>query len=354
MARYIILRDGNAGFRSRGTSLESGLSAAVPPRPLIETADLGPAEVREATRDPGIISVARAMPTKLVETATVEAAAGRSGQPTWGVQAVGADLSPFTGAGVRVCVLDTGIDQGHAAFQGVMLTTRDFTGEGVHDGNGHGTHCAGTIFGRDVDGTRIGVARGVTDALIGKVLDNSGGGSSDMLFDALRWASSEGCRVISMSLGFDFPGFAAQLQADGFPPVLATSIALEGYRTNLRMFDALMEMMRAQAAFDGGVVVCAAAGNESARDQDPNFEVSASVPAAAFGVISVGALGQGPAGFVVAPFSNTNPVIGEVSASPSAASRTARPAKISVSAGIAPIRSASLPPRMLPAATEAP
>lgn len=93
------------------------------------------------------------------------------------------------------------------------------------------------------------------------------------------------------------------------PVILATSIALEAYRMNLRMFDRIMDLFRAQAAFDGGVIVVAASGNESARETNPDFEVSASVPAAAEGVISVGAVSEASGVLSVAPFSNTNPVL---------------------------------------------
>ncbi|WP_211103936.1 S8 family peptidase [Skermanella pratensis] len=212
-----------------------------------------------------------------------------------------------------MAVLDTGIDAGHAAFQGVELVQEDFSGSGNGDRQGHGTHCAGTIFGRDVDGTRIGVARGVGRALIGKVLGDDGSGSSDMIFRGIQWAVQEGAQVISMSLGFDFPGLVARLVADDWPPELATSVALEGYRGNLRMFDALMEMVEARAAFSIGTVLVAAAGNESRRDRNKDFEVAVSIPAAAQGIISVGALGQtgGQTGTTlgVAPFSNTFPQV---------------------------------------------
>ncbi|APZ52776.1 S8 family peptidase [Salipiger abyssi] len=320
---FIILRDDNAPFRSRAPrsalplgapamssgALESAISGAVPPAPSLETADLSARDMRDVSRDPAIAAVARAMPTRLIEPEPLDDVRTEDAEPAWGIAATGADASPFTGAGVRVAVLDTGIDSDHPAFEGVTLTTRDFAGSGIEDANGHGTHCAGTVFGRDVEGTRIGVARGVTDALIGKVLADDGRGSSDMLFQAMKWASDRQAQVISMSLGFDFPGLVEQLQEQGWPPLLAGSAALEGYRMNLRMFDALMDMLRAQAAFSGGTVVCAASGNESRRTVDPQFEVSASVPAAALGVVSVGALGQGEAGFGIAPFSNTNPTL---------------------------------------------
>ena len=86
-------------------------------------------------------------------------------------------------------------------------------------------------------------------------------------------------------------------------------MALEAYGGNLRMFDALMGMIKARTAFGGEVVVIAAAGNDSQRDQDPNFEIATGLPAAADGVISVGALAQSPNGLKVAPFSNTLPQI---------------------------------------------
>ncbi|MFN3938220.1 MAG: S8 family peptidase [Gemmobacter sp.] len=318
--RFIILRDANAGLRgfgpgsggfAGGIRAETGFGLEVPPDPQFDVQMMDEAEAMEMLREPDIIDVARAMPMRLIEpeAASAPGALAQSGGPTWGVAAVGADASPFDGTDVTVAVLDTGADAGHPAFAGMNLVQQDFTGTGNQDANGHGSHCAGTIFGRDVGGTRIGVAPGVSRALIGKVLDDRGSGTSDMLFQAMQWASGNGAQVISMSLGFDFPGFAERLQQQGFPALLATSIALEGYRMNLRMFDKLMELMRAQAAFGTGTLVVAAAGNESRRQQHPNFEVSVSVPAVAEGVVSVGALAEGGQGMTVAPFSNTNPTV---------------------------------------------
>jgi subtilisin family serine protease len=273
----------------------------------VEAGDLSPRDLVEAARDPAVVSIAPVMPTALIRPREVDA--GAAADTAWGIAAVGADTSAFTGAGVTVAVLDTGIDAAHPAFAGVELIQRDFSGSGDGDRNGHGTHCAGTVFGRDVDGTRIGVARGVGRALIGKVLGDDGSGESEMIFRAISWAVENGADVISMSLGFDFPGLVALLIRRGWPAELATSAALEAYRGNLRMFDALMAMIEARAAFGSEVVVVAAAGNESQREVDPEFEIAAGLPAAAMGVISVGAAAQGAAGHTMADFSNTLPVI---------------------------------------------
>jgi subtilisin family serine protease len=110
-----------------------------------------------------------------------------------------------------------------------------------------------------------------------------------MTFRGIRWAVDRGAQVISMSLGFDFPGLVKKLTDQGWPADLATSNALEAYRGNLRMFDALMTMVRAAEGLGTGTVVVAAAGNESRREENPNYEIAASLPAAAEGVLSVGA-----------------------------------------------------------------
>ena len=310
--KYTVLMDDSAGSVTGPFGLGGrrgptpGILGAAAPEPKVESAELTPAELLDETRNPRFRDAALDMPTALIKPFDVDG--GAAAGSAWGVQAVGADVSHFTGQGVTVAVLDTGIAANHPAFAGVTLVQEDFSGDGNGDVNGHGSHCAGTIFGRDVNGTRIGVARGVQKALIGKVLRDNGSGSSDMMFQAINWATSGGAKVLSMSLGFDFPGFVRLLvEEDGLPIEAATSIALDGYRSNLRMFDALMNMIESQIPFTGGALVVAASGNESGR---PDFEVGASIPAAARDVISVGALGQAAGGLLnVAAFSNTFPQI---------------------------------------------
>lgn len=267
-----------------------------------ETADVN--QAAEISAHPDVKAIARTMPTSLIHPMGNHPStpfAANPGPASWGIPFVGANTSAYTGEGAIVAVLDTGIDRTHPAFEGVELEEKDFSGDGDGDRQGHGTHCAGTIFGRDVGGKRIGIARGVQHALIGKVLRDNGGGESEMIFKALQWALEKKANVISMSLGFDFPGLVGKLSGAGWPIDLATSTALESYRDNLRMFDAIMSLLRANEKFGGTPLVVAAAGNESRRKTNPDFRIAASLPAAAEGVISVAAIGSDGA---IADFSN--------------------------------------------------
>lgn len=287
--------------------------------PRIEVDVFSTADAAHLSRQPSTMALAPVMPMRLVQPVAVTEADAETG-PTWGIRAVGADSSPFTGAGVTVAVLDTGIDPNHPAFEGVELVRRSFTDESDDDIHGHGTHCAGTILGRDVDGVRIGVAPGVTRAIIGKVL-GAGGGGSDKIVAAINWAIAEGANVISMSLGIDFPGYVETLTRRGVPTELATSKALEGYRQNVDLFASMASVISAQAMFGTATLLVAAAGNESRREVDADFEIAVSPPAVAKGFISVAALGEGGAGFSIADFSNTGarvsgPGVGIVSARP--------------------------------------
>lgn len=280
MERYIILRDRNV---NRGANV-----APEPDELAFEQDELSEGDVERLERDDSVKEYARVMPTMLIEPLAADV--GAAGPDNWGLHAVRADASSQNGKGVTVAVLDSGIDRTHPAFNGLDIVERDFSGSSNGDLNGHGTHCAGTIFGRDVEGRRIGVARGVSKALIGKVFpDDRTRGSSDMVFDALHWAWRSGANVISMSLGFDFPGAVARMTAKGVPVSVATSVALENYRQNLRVFDATMHTIKVGRK---PALVVAAAGNEGMQALNPGYMVSASLPAAADDVISVAAATQ--------------------------------------------------------------
>ena len=300
-AKHVVLRR----VKTRRTRGRAELEAVQSDAPItVEVDALTARRATEVSRYHDVEAVAPVIPMKLIAPVSLTRTANpASTSNAWGIQAVSAGTSPFSGDGVKVAVLDTGIDAAHPAFSGVDLVRRNFTSESDEDIDGHGTHCAGTIFGRDVSGKRIGVATGVRTALIGKVIGQDGGGS-DVILTAIEWALQNGAQVISMSLGMDFPGLVADLEDDDVPTELATSMALEGYRANVLLFERLGSLVRARADFTGPCLLIAAAGNESRRDEDANFVIAVSPPAAADGMVSVAAIGPDPDGFTIASFSN--------------------------------------------------
>lgn len=162
------------------------------------------------------------------------------GEFTWGLQAVRADRTQLTGKGVRVAVLDTGLDLKHPDFANRDIVTGSFVeGQEVQDGHGHGTHVIGTSCGPRTSqaGPGYGIA---SEASIyaGKVLGDDGSGSDSGILSGIEWAISNGCAVVSMSLG-------APTQP-GQP------------------FSAAFERV-ANRAMERGTLIIAAAGNESQR-----------------------------------------------------------------------------------------
>lgn len=302
--KYVILSSREIIPPSRGdigATREAEMFALRETRPMVklEEAELTKKERNDIRQDPRTRAIAMPMPLKLIAPMSLTDAS--TATLAWGVEAVRASESPFDGTGVTVAVLDTGIDPNHPAFNGVPLVQQNFTTEDGNDLHGHGTHCAGTIFGQDVNGTRIGIARHVKQALIGKVL-GEGNGSSATLVKAIQWAVQNGANVISMSLGIDFPGYVEYLVQDKHMPIVpATSVALEEYRANVNLFTEMARVVEAQGAFGQGTTIVAATGNESER---PRYEVAVSPPAAGTGMIAVGALDKSPQGYTVAYFSN--------------------------------------------------
>jgi subtilisin family serine protease len=303
---YIVLKKSRAATPTfdhlgRGTPT-FGVRDEQPENLELIHAELSPKERNDLRRDPRTCAIAVPMPMTLIAPVDTEPIdTPQADVSAWGIGAVGALETAYTGKGITVAVLDTGIDPNHTAFQGVTLVRRNFTEESDDDLHGHGTHCAGTIFGRDVNNLRIGVASGVERAIIGKVL-GKGGGSSATIAQAIQWAVNEGAHVISMSLGIDFPGYVQQLvDMYGLKIAPATSMALEAYRANVNLFRELADFVLAQSMFSHGTTIVAASGNESNR---PEYEIAVSPPAAAQGIISVGALQQTAAGLAPATFSN--------------------------------------------------
>lgn len=143
------------------------------------------------------------------------------------------------GSGVKVAVIDTGIDEGHPDFTGRIRATQSFVSNSAHDDNGHGTHVAGIVAGSGAKSNRrfVGVAP-EADLYIAKALRADGSGSMSLIMAAIEWAVLEQqVQVINLSLG--------------------SSVSCDGT-------DAL-SVLCDEAVSQAGVIMCVAAGNSGPR-----------------------------------------------------------------------------------------
>lgn len=214
-----------------------------------------------------------------------------SGETTWGDSALRVPqlrAANYTGAGVAVCVTDTGIDGNHPEFAGKLRGFKNFvttetnrsSAYQLNDVSHHGTHVSGTIFAQygagtgaaglqpseDVNGVG-GVATGV-NLYMARVLGDDGKGASSGIINGVNWCVSqlksqggtEAKVVVSMSLG---GGSASQTEQRAYT-----------------------------AAYNKGALIIAATGNDGA---------AVSYPAAYTNVVGVGAIDENNA---KASFSN--------------------------------------------------
>ncbi len=112
----------------------------------------------------------------------------------------------ITGKGVRVAVVDTGIDWEHPDFEGRIGGVHSVVGDDGRDHFGHGTHVAGIIAGsgKASNGRYKGVA---PDAILysAKALKDNGSGMSSDVMAGLEWAAMQKAQVINLSLGTPGP-----------------------------------------------------------------------------------------------------------------------------------------------------
>lgn len=153
------------------------------------------------------------------------------------------EKSFYTGKGIGVCILDTGIYE-HIDFTGRIWAFYDFLAfkRRPYDDNGHGTHVAGLVAG---DGTAsMGKYRGAAPGcgiIALKVLDHYGTGSQDDVLRALRWIRENRqqyrIRVVNISVG----------------------TTCNSKRNHARLLESVEQL------WDEGVVVVTAAGNQGPR-----------------------------------------------------------------------------------------
>ncbi|MGW8780296.1 S8 family serine peptidase [Streptomyces sp. NPDC055796] len=110
----------------------------------------------------------------------------------------------YTGKGVKVAVLDTGVDETHPDLKGIEAAQQNFTeAPDAKDVNGHGTHVASTIAGSGAlsGGRYRGVAPSV-QILDAKVMSDEGYGAESSVVSGMQWAVDQGAKVVNMSLAF--------------------------------------------------------------------------------------------------------------------------------------------------------
>lgn len=121
----------------------------------------------------------------------------------WGVNRIDAERAwnVTRGAGIRVAVIDTGIDAKHQDLSPNFAGGASFVpGESYMDGNGHGTHVAGTIGARQNGSGVVGVAPNCNLYAV-KALNNRGQGNYSWIISAIVWCVRKRMDVINMSLG---------------------------------------------------------------------------------------------------------------------------------------------------------
>jgi subtilisin len=191
--------------------------------------------------DPQVEKVVKAPELSLirpVEARDAKLAAGTS----WGIQRLKADrlwAAGFTGKGVLVGHLDTGVDATHPALSGAIGSFAEFdmagdkvTNAQPSDSDEHGTHTAGTIVGRIGPKGSFGMA---PEAKLASAMVIEGGQVIDRILAGIDWVIGKGVRIMSMSLGLRgyTPAFQAiidALRAVNVLPVIA--VGNEGPNTS--------------------------------------------------------------------------------------------------------------------------
>lgn len=163
---------------------------------------------------------------------------------SWGVRHSGAGnvhAAGNRGAGVKVAIIDTGIDYTHpdlsanyAGGDDFVNDTESFDDTDPSDDNGHGTHVAGTIGGLDNGFGVVGMAPEV-DIYALKVLNSAGSGSFSGVIAALQWCVDNGIDVTNNSYGSSQdPGTIVQAAFDNSTAAGVLHIAAAGNSGNPR------------------------------------------------------------------------------------------------------------------------
>lgn len=171
-----------------------------------------------------------------------------------GIKASTAYSRGYTGKGVVIAVLDSGIDLKHQDFKDKVILLKDFTGTGISDTIGHGTHVAGIAAGAKNSYGTHGVAFD-SKLMIGKI-SSSGLISSSTALNSAIWASQSGADVVNMSIGF-------KLSDTSIKPVLIAPGVYRTSLTNTNKYAGGFDPYQWKSAVGKDTVLVVAAGNDN-------------------------------------------------------------------------------------------
>ena len=155
---------------------------------------LSRSDLARLTSDPHLVSIRWARrPIRLADPQAREVVRRTATYP-YGLERIGArrlkELRPeLDGNGVRLGILDSGLEPTHPVLNGKTVVFRDFTpGRSAvpSDSFGHGTHVAGTIAGGSNSGIAIGIAPAAS-LVIGKIFDGNGDSDHEQILRAMQW-----------------------------------------------------------------------------------------------------------------------------------------------------------------------
>ena len=198
----------------------------------------------------------------------------------WGVKRIGAGVvhappNSNTGLGVKVAIIDTGIDYTHPELDGNYHGGKDFVNndDDPLDDHGHGTHVAGTIAAEDNGEAAagvVGVAPGAHLYAL-KILDRSGSGNDSDLIAAMQWAVDNSMQVVNLSLGTPTdPGTLVKQAFDNAAAHGVVTVAAAGNRDWLYILFGIEMPVQWPAAYDSVIAVSAI----KSSDQWANFSCS--------------------------------------------------------------------------------